>query len=336
MIIETTPIPRKAPPAFAAPPAAVNAHALYGLTSADVKPNQPYLVDKDAVIVMETNQRILNRMSVDIQMRGLSDHTHVLYLRYARKFLEYCGKSAEELDESDAREYLISLMHDSQLATGTINMHNSAIRFFFAVTMNRTLNYLQLPRFKKSKTLPEILSREETQQLIGECRNVKHKSFFLLAYGGGLRVSEIAALRVKDVDSKSMRIFVRGGKGKKDRYTLLSNECLCTLREYWAIHRPKHPQGWLFPSWGKLTHVTSECVEDAFYAWISRIGITKNVSIHSLRHGFATHLLEDGASIFQIKELLGHASLNSTAIYLHLANTTAGVVSPADRYVPYD
>jgi len=285
---------------------------------------------------MENNLQILKRMSVDIQMRGLSEHTLASYMRYARKFLDHCGKPAEELGESDAREYLISLMREGRLDTSSINQYNAAIRFLFAVTLNRTVNYMQLPLFKKRKTLPELMSREETQRFIGECANVKHKAFFLLAYGGGLRVGEIAALRVKDIDSKSMRIFVKAGKGKKDRFTLLSNECLCTLREYWSIYRPKSTEGWLFPGADNRKHITTAGIEYAFDKWISRTGITKDVSTHTLRHEFATFLLEDGASIFQIKELLGHASLSSTTVYLHLANTTAGVVSPADRYVQYD
>jgi len=285
---------------------------------------------------MEHNQQALSRMSLDMRMRGLSEHTQDVYLRYAGKFLEHCGKPTETLDESDAREYLIHLMREGRLDTGSINLHNSAIRFFFAVTLNRTLNYLQLPRFKKRKTLPEILTREETQRLIGGCVNVKHKAFFLLAYGGGLRVSEIAALRIKDIDSQSMRIFVRAGKGKKDRYTLLSAECLCTLREYWSIYRPQHPEGWLFLDGCKRKRITTSGIRYAFTKGIERLGIDRKVTFHGLRHGFSTHLLEDGATIFQIKELLGHASLSSTAVYLHLANTTAGVVSPADRYVQYD
>jgi site-specific recombinase XerD len=173
---------------------------------------------------MQTIQQQLTRMKTDMQMRGLSEHTQDAYLRYARRFLGHCGKQADELDESDARAYLIFLMHEGNLDPSSINLHNAAIRFFFAVTLNRTLNYLQLPRFKKRKALPEILTREETQRLIDECVNTKHKSFFLLAYGGGLRVSEIAALRIKDIDSKSMRIFVRRGKGHKDRYTLYSDD----------------------------------------------------------------------------------------------------------------
>jgi site-specific recombinase XerD len=284
---------------------------------------------------MENKQQIINRLTLDLRLRGLSENTQDAYIRYVGKFLEFSGKPHEELDENDARSYLIHLMREGKLSTGSINLHNSAIRFFFAVTLNKTLNYLQLPRFKKHRTLPEILSKEEVQKLIGECHNLKHKAFFLLAYGGGLRVSEIASLRVQDIDSKSMRVFVHGGKGGKDRYTILSNECLCALRDYWSVYRPNHPEKWIFLDPCKKTNITTKGIAYAFHAWVKRTGIEKNVSIHSLRHAFATHLLEDGATIFQIKELLGHASLNSTAVYLHVANTMDGVVSPADRFVPY-
>jgi site-specific recombinase XerD len=281
------------------------------------------------------NRQLLKRMETDMCMRGMSEHTKRAYVLYAGKFLKHCGKPAEKLNENDARAFLIGLLREGRVCAGTVNSYNAAIRFFFAVTLNRTMNYLQLPRFKKRKTLPEIPTREEVSMLINECANVKHKAFFLLAYGAGLRVSEIAALRVKDIDSKSMRIFVRGGKGGKDRYTLLSNECLCALRDYWSVHRPKHPEGWLFLGPGKHTRITAKGIAVAFGTWLARLGIGRDISIHSLRHAFATHLLEDGATVFQIKELLGHASLSSTAVYLHLANTTAGVVSPADRFVPY-
>jgi len=284
---------------------------------------------------METNQQLLARMTVDMRMRGMSPHSVDVYIRCVRFFLEWLEKEGGELDESTARAYLIHLIREGRLSTGTVNMYNAAIRFFYAVTLNRTMNYLQLPRFKRHKTLPEILTREEIKRLIHDCRNLKHKAFFLLAYGGGLRVSEIAALRIRDIDSKAMRIFVCGGKGHKDRYTILSNECLCALREYWSVYRPKRSEGWLFISQKKHIHITPDAIEQAFKEWVRRVGITRRVSIHSLRHAFATHLLEDGATIFQIKELLGHASLNSTAVYLHLANTTAGIVSPADRFVPY-
>ena len=284
---------------------------------------------------METKQQMLNRLTLDLRLRGLAENTQEAYIRYVGKFLDFCSKPVDELDENDARSYLIHLMREGKLSTGSINLHNSAVRFFFAVTLNKTLNYLQLPRFKKHRTLPEILTKEEVQHLIDSCANLKHKASFLLAYGGGLRVSEIASLRVQDIDSKSMRIFIRGGKGNKDRYTILSNECLCALRDYWSVYKPKHPAGWLFLGLNK-THILPDSIATAFKDHLKKSSVSKNVSIHSLRHAFATHLLEDGATIFQIKELLGHASLNSTAVYLHLANTMDGVVSPADRFVPYD
>lgn len=174
---------------------------------------------------MENNKKILARMAMDIRLRGLSEQTHKSYTRYAGFFLEFCKQPADELDTNDARDYLIHLMQERRLSIATINMCNAAIRFLFAVTLNKTLNYLQLPRFKKPKTLPVILTREESHRLIGECLNDKHKVFFMLAYGSGLRVSEIAALRVKDIDSKAMRIFVRGGKCKKDRYCCPMSAC---------------------------------------------------------------------------------------------------------------
>jgi len=280
-----------------------------------------------------TNQQLITKMGVDMELRGMSEHTQRTYAGSIRRFLDFCeNKNAELLNENDGRSYLIFLMRNEELSNASINTYNAAIRFFFEVTLNRTINYKQMPRFKKPKVLPDILNREETFQLINECTNLKHKSWFLLAYGSGLRASEIAALKVKDIDSESMRIFVRSGKGEKDRYTLLSYECLYTLREYWIAYRPNHSKEWLFPGTANSPNqITPKTIGKAFQKRCEILNITKDVSIHSLRHGFATHLLEDGASIQQIKDLLGHSSISSTLIYLHLANTTAGIVSPADR-----
>jgi site-specific recombinase XerD len=264
---------------------------------------------------MQTIQQQLTRMKTDMQLRGLTEYTQESYLRSVRKFLEFCGDGQETPDENDAREYLIYLMQEGRLENSSINQYNAAIRFFLSVTLNLMINLRQLPMFKKRKTLPEILSRDETQRFIDECLNIKHKSYILLAYGSGLRVSEIAALRIKDIDSKAMRVFVKGGKGQKDRYTILSNECLATLREYWSVHRPKHSDGWLFLGTSGQNHITSAGVSAAFNKWRTLSGISEDITIHSLRRGFATFLLEDGASIYQIKELLGHTSLSSTVVY---------------------
>ncbi len=153
----------------------------------------------------------------------------------------------------------------------------------------------------------------------------------MLAYSSGLRVSEVAALKIQQIDSKTMRVFVECGKGGKDRFTLLSEACLHVLREYWKVYRPQHPEGWLFLGTYKVTHITSAGIKDAFNRAVNRTNITKDVSVHTLRHSFTTHLLEDGATLLQIKELLGHSNIQSTTIYLHLANVISGVKSPLDH-----
>jgi site-specific recombinase XerD len=282
-------------------------------------------------MIQPKSHPILTRLETDLKLRGLSVNTQRGYLRYVEQFLKHCNKPIKEITEIDARDFLIFKMHENKVSEGTINLANAAIRFFFAVTLNITVNYLQFPRFKKRKTLPVLLSREDIHFILNLCPNVKHNAFFYLAYGSGLRVSEIASLRVIDIDSKAMRVFVKAGKGKKDRYTILSNDCLSVLREYWMIYKPKNPSGWLFPGVDKNNHISSEAIAHAFDKWVGLIPEGKPASIHSLRHAFATHLLEDGASIFQIKELLGHASLSSTTVYLHLANNSKGLTSPADR-----
>ena len=272
----------------------------------------------------------MEKLYQDMQLRGYSEHTQDVYGRAVGKFLKYSGKPVEVLDEQDVRAYVLYLMN-GDLSKGSINTYQAAIRFFYGVTLNRSMNYLQMPRLKEDQTLPEILSREEMARLLEHCENPKHRAMFALAYGSGLRVSEICALRVADIDSKQMRIFIRGSKGNKDRYTILSRQCLGFLREYWRRFRPNHPEGLLFPGWKNISCITARAINDALKKWLAVAGISRNVSIHSLRHGFATHLLEDGVDIFTIKELLGHRSISSTTIYLHLANVGANLVSPADR-----
>lgn len=284
---------------------------------------------------MENKEQILLRMKEDILLRGLSKNTLESYTLNARIFLEYCNRPAEELNEYDIRKFLLYLINEKKASPGTVNNYSSAIRFLFAVTFNRTLNYLQIPRQKNRKTLPEVLTKEEVFSIIENCINLKHKAMLMVIYSSGLRVSEAAALKIQHIDSKNMRLFVDYGKGGKDRYTLLSETCLSVLREYWNKYRPKHPEGWLFLGTYNVSHITSRGIEWAFDKAAKRARITKNVSVHTLRHAFATHLLEDGATLLQIKELLGHSSIQSTTIYLHLANLTADIKNPLDNSPVY-
>lgn len=280
---------------------------------------------------MDNKEQILSRLREDILLRGLSKNTLESYSLNVRIFLEYCNRPVEQLDVEDIRNFLRYLIQEKKSSPGTVNTYSAAIRFLFAVTLNRTLNYLQIPRQKKRKTLPEVLTREEVFSLIDHCQNIKHKAMLMVVYSSGLRVSEAAALKIQHVDSKTMRLFIECGKGGKDRYTLLSEACLYALREYWKMYRPRHRDGWLFLGTYDVTHITSKGISHAFNEAVKRTTIKKNISIHTLRHAFATHLLEDGATLLQIKELLGHSSIQSTTIYLHLANITSGLKSPLDN-----
>lgn len=195
---------------------------------------------------MNNKEQVLTRLKEDILLRGLSKNTLESYTIHVRIFLEYCNRPVEQLDVEDIRNFLWYLLHEKKSSPGTVNSYSGAIRFLFAVTLNRTLNYLQIPRLKKRKSLPEVLTREEVFSMIEHCPNLKHRAMLMVIYSSGLRVSEAASLKIQHIDSKAMRVFVQCGKGGKDRYTLLSEACLHTLRDYWKMYRPRHREGWLF------------------------------------------------------------------------------------------
>lgn len=273
---------------------------------------------------------LLQRMDADLVLRGLSSNTRASYLTHARLFLEFCERPVAALTTEDIRRFLTFLLTERRVTPATANVYSAALRFLFAVTLDRPLNYLQIPRAKQRKGLPAVLSRTQVADVLAPCANLKHRALLALIYGSGLRVSEAAGLHVADIDSAAMRVFVASGKGNKDRYTLLSQTALEALRDYWRGYRPQHPEGWLFPGPGATGHITASGIALAFDQALARAGITTPASVHTLRHCFATHLLEDGATLLPIKELLGHASLHSTTVYLHLANLTGGIRSPLD------
>lgn len=280
-----------------------------------------------------TNEQILKRMIDDIQLRGLSSHTAEGYITKVKYFMKYFDKPVTKLDEEDIRKFLKHLIEDKSLTSGTVNIYNSALRFLYGVTLNRTLNLRQIPRLKKNRKIPEIFTKEDFNNFINVCDNLKYRAIFMTLYGAGLRVSEITHLRICDVDSKSMRIFVNQGKGKKDRYSLLSKTNLEVLRKYWKFYKPNHPQGYLFLSRTKNSNnpITKRAVADAFHKYIDIANIKKNLTVHSIRHSFATHLLESGVDLYTIKRLLGHTDISTTAFYLHLANFESSIESPLDN-----
>jgi len=279
---------------------------------------------------MRTNEAVMERMAEDLRLRGLAAGTQEDYLMHANLFLSWAGRPAESMDEEDIRAYLNYLITEKKLATSTVNTYNAALRFLFAVTLNRTLNYRQIPRLKEVRRLPQILTANEVSVLIDHAGSLRNKALFMTIYGAGLRVSEVCGLQIRDIDSESMRIFVRQGKNGKDRYTLLSQSNLEVLRDYWKAYRPKHSEGWLFLNKNGSDKINFRTIQDAFGAAVKRANISKDVSVHTLRHCFATHLLEAGTDVCRIKQLLGHTHIQSTTFYLHLLNFDSKLKSPLD------
>ncbi|HEY5525694.1 MAG TPA: site-specific integrase [Clostridium sp.] len=276
-----------------------------------------------------TKEQVLEKLKFDVELRGLSKNTQDEYFTKVKIFQDYYNKPATELGEKDIREFLHYLTTEKKLSSGSVNSYNSGLRFLYGVTLNINLNYKQIPRHRKTRKFPDILTRDEIQTLFDTCNNLRDKCILMTIYGAGLRLSEVSCLKVSDIDSKKMQLFIRSGKGAKDRYALLSQANLEILRDYWKSY---HPKEWLFYSRINTgTHITPRAVQDIFHKFIDKAKITKKVTVHSLRHSFATHLLESGTSIFHIKQLLGHSDISTTCFYLHLLKIEfLNVKSPLD------
>lgn len=281
-------------------------------------------------------QPILSKVLSDIELRNYSEATKDVYMRTCSRYLMFLGdKPLEETAEADVRAFSQHLRCECGLAPKTVNTYLAAVLFMYEVGLDRPMNRRQIPFMRKPKAMPKVFSRDEMAAILAATPNVKHRAQISLGYGSGLRISEVCSLRVRDVDSKSMRLLVEDGKGAKDRYTLLPATTLSLLREYWEVYRPHHPEGWLFLGPYGYTHVSDSAVRSALLAAMRSAGVERaGRSFHTLRASFATHLLEDGVDLMTIKSLMGHSSLSSTAVYLHVADMAAGVASPVDSVVP--
>ena len=233
---------------------------------------------------MESTKDILAKLEEDLELRGFSSGTKQMYRSKINSYLRFIKRPLQETYEADVRDYLKHLRRSAHLENCTINCYLAAIRFLYIVVLGYPLDRLQVPNMKLPKRLPVILSRDEVASIIDAAENTKHKVMIMLAYSAGLRVSEIISLKVEDIDSKSMRIYVREGKGAKDRYTLLSKVCLEALRRYWVGYRPEHPDGWLFPGVCSTGHIKSSAVAGAFGKALSASKVTKRASMHTMRN----------------------------------------------------
>ncbi len=272
-------------------------------------------------------------MDRELRIRGMSQSTRESYLRNVRCFVRHFMRPPDQLGAEEVKRYQLHLAKERRLAWGTFNQHVCAIRFFYRHVVAAPWEVEAIPYQKTGRRLPVVLSGEEVLALIEAAQNVKHRAILMALYAGGLRVSEATHLRVEDIDGKRMTIRVVQGKGRKDRYVMLSAKLLDVLRRYWAQERPVGP--WLFPGPDASRPLTSSTVEKVLACAREKAGIRKRVHPHTLRHCFATHLLERGANIRVIQRLLGHGSLRSTEIYTHVAETyVRDTTSPLDELLP--
>jgi integrase/recombinase XerD len=268
-----------------------------------------------------TKEEILDKLVQDIRLRGLSEDTVAEYHTKARVFMEYFDKPADQMGEAEFREFLQYLQDERKLSPASINTYNSGLRFLYEVTLEQNLNYKRIPRVKEPILLPNIMTVKEIEKFFGVIDDLRYKAIFLTVYGSGLRLREVRHLRVSDVDSEQMRLFIYQSKGKKDRFAVLSQTSLTVLREYWKAYRPNHPEGYLFLNRTDTECISNRAIQDAFKKYRDRAQLTCQATVHTLRHSYATHLLESGVSIFYIRQLLGHATIWTTTRYLHVAST---------------
>ena len=269
-----------------------------------------------------------DKMQGDMELRGFSKPTQQTYLREVRNFVRHFKKSPEELGEKEVKEYLLHLVRERKISQSTRKQYYCALRFLYKITLKREWVVDKIPYPKQTTKLPVILDKTEVQSLFSATENIKHKAILMLTYSAGLRVSEATHLAVSDIDSTRMLIHVRQGKGGRDRYSVLSHVALEALRQYWKQYRPT---SWLFPGQEADKPISHSSVQMIFTNAKKKAGITKSVSIHTLRHSFATHLLEAGTDLHHIQLLLGHASPKTTTISLHVSkHHLSRIASPLD------
>lgn len=276
--------------------------------------------------------KLQDRMDRELRIRGYRDRTRTLYLANMRRFVAYCGRSPEELGPEDVKQYQLYLTQERRVAWSTFNTQVCAIRFFYRDVLEVDWDVERIPYQKTGKKLPVVLSRPEVARLIEAAGGFRERALLMLLYSAGLRVGECVRLHVADIDSHRMMIRIEQGKGGKDRYVMLAERLLHTLRRYGRAYRPPL---WLFPGPDASSPLDRHVVGRVVTATRKRARIAKRITPHTLRHSFATHLLERGDNIRVIQKLLGHSSLRSTQIYTHVAETyVRDTKSPLDDLLP--
>ena len=280
-----------------------------------------------------TNKQLLEKLKEDMEMRGFSHYTKDSYYRKAKEITEYFGKPMRQIKVQELRKYLLKYLKEERgLTEKSVNYYNNVIRFIYDVVIDYPINKRQLPLYKGKRRLPKILREEELKVFFNACENYKYKTIFMMIYGSGLRISEATNIRVEDIDSQNMRLFVRNGKGERERYTVLPEASLRMLRKCYQMYKPKHKDGYMFLN-REGNPLKVERLRVFFRRYRRKAGISEDFIVHSLRHSFATKLVEEGVPLVQVKELLGHSCIRSTMTYVHVANNMQKVKSPLDIFV---
>lgn len=276
------------------------------------------------------------RMIEDMQLRNLAPETQRRYIHYVADYARYFNMSPDELDPEAIHQYLLYLLNERKLSPESVNTCISGLKFLYLTTLEMPWTDEYFPRAKRPHKLPVVLSPEEMLLFFDYIPGLKNRAALMTCYGAGLRVSEAVALRVSDIDGKRKLIHVEQGKGRRDRYAMLSDRLHMVLRRYFKAF---HPDGgpfdlheYLFPSWKKDRHMSAASLQLACREAAAHSGLRKRVTVHSLRHAFATHLLEQGTDIRVIQVLLGHSRIDTTARYTRVSpQIVTGTVSPLDR-----
>lgn len=268
------------------------------------------------------------RMIDDMRIRNLSPRTITVYVRQVASFAAYFGRSPAVLGPEEIRSYQRHLVYERQLSESTLTVAVCALRFFYQVTLGKEWPIRFIPYPKREKTKPVVLSVDEVHRLLAAATRLDQRAMLMSAYAGGLRIGEVQRLKVSDVDSSRMVLRIEQGKGRKDRYVMLSSRLLETLRAHWRVTRSEH---WLFPGAKPGEPVTTRTIGRYCHQAAVAAGIVKRVTVHTLRHSFATHLLEAGADLRVIQILLGHRSIGTTSRYTHISRSTLHATpSPID------
>ena len=278
---------------------------------------------------MEKKMELRENFIRDMELQGFADKTIEAYVRTVKKLCEHYGTNPGKITTFQIKDFQHYIMTKYK-GSSSVTIYFGGIKFFYTYTLNRPeiIEVLVKPK-KRPRKLPVVLDKQEVFSILDVINNLKHKAILSTIYSAGLRISEATNLKVADIDSKRMQIHVRQGKGKRDRYTILANKTLELLRIYWKIYKPAE---WLFPpNARKEDHIHVRSVQNVFERALEKTGIKKPATVHTLRHSFATHLLESGIDIHQIQLLLGHTNITTTTVYLHLRRKDlVGIKSPID------